>query len=323
MSQIPAVAANNAMELRRALGSFATGVTIITTRSEDGQPVGLTVNSFNSVSLNPPLVLWSLANSSRSHEAFQKAGYWAVHVLATNQQELSGRFARTGQDKFAGLEWDEGVGGIPLLRDCTARFQCRAAFQYEGGDHLIFVGEVVEFDWTETAPLVFHAGRYAHAIRPEAADSAIKAAAGIALDPELSLVELIRRTAAAISDRTAPLLAAEHLSIAEFEQLARCARLAAADRGLQGPAFTDATCADTIKTLISRHLLRATQEHPQGANHELTEAGAACLARVMAAISEMEAEWRVQLGAADAATLTRLLAQWSTAIKAGPKPVAS
>jgi len=155
-------------EFRKALGAFATGVTIITTRTAEGVPLGLTANSFNSVSLNPPMVLWSLANSSASLEAFRKAEHWAVHVLATDQEALSARFATRGIDKFAGLEVDTGAGDVPLLRGCMARFQCRTAFQYEGGDHLIFVGEVLAFDRTESAPLVFHGGRYAHATQRDA-----------------------------------------------------------------------------------------------------------------------------------------------------------
>src|SRR5437660_10933883 len=99
----------DAGEFRRALGSFATGVTIITTRAPDGAPLGLTVNSFNSVSLNPPLVLWSLANNSLSLAAFRAAPVWAVHVLAADQEDLSSRFARRGENKFAGLELDRGV----------------------------------------------------------------------------------------------------------------------------------------------------------------------------------------------------------------------
>ncbi len=154
-------------EFRKALGSFATGVTIITTRAADGTPVGLTVNSFNSVSLNPPLVLWSLENASLSLAVFRDAPHWAVHVLASDQEELSGRFARRGATKFSGLALEEGVGGIPLLTGCSARFQCRNAFQYDGGDHVIFVGEVEHFDRSEVAPLVFHGGRYAHATRRE------------------------------------------------------------------------------------------------------------------------------------------------------------
>ena len=141
---------------RAALGSFATGVTVITTRAADGSPVGLTANSFNSVSLDPPMVLWSLAKKSHSLAAFSRCSHWAVHVLAADQEELSGRFARSGTDKFSGLEVGSGIGGVPLLAGCAARFQCQSTFQHEGGDHLIFVGEVTAFDRTERAPLVFH-----------------------------------------------------------------------------------------------------------------------------------------------------------------------
>lgn len=152
---------------RAALGSFATGVTVITARAADGAPVGLTANSFNSVSLDPPMVLWSLARRSLSLPAFAAAGHWTVHVLAADQEALSDRFARSGTDRFAGLAIEAGAGGAPMLAGCAARFQCRTSFQYEGGDHVIFVGEVVAFDRTERAPLVFHGGRYALATRAD------------------------------------------------------------------------------------------------------------------------------------------------------------
>ncbi|MDD2054011.1 flavin reductase family protein [Pseudomonas putida] len=150
---------------RAALGTFTTGVTIITTQAEDGSPVGITANSFNSVSLNPPLVLWSLAKNARSLPVFSSGRHWNVHVLSTEQETLSGRFARQGEDKFAEVVLDNGVSEAPLLQDCTARFQCRTAFQYEGGDHVIFVGEVLAFDHSDRAPLAFQSGDYALATR--------------------------------------------------------------------------------------------------------------------------------------------------------------
>lgn len=149
------------LSFRKALGTFATGVTIVTTRDAGGNDVGLTANSFNAVSLDPPLVLWSLAKTSLSLAAFAKAAHFAVHILAANQVPLSNQFAKRGQDKFASLTLERGEGLIPLLTGCTARFQCRTAYQYEGGDHIIFVGEVITFDHSESAPLVFHAGEYA------------------------------------------------------------------------------------------------------------------------------------------------------------------
>lgn len=151
---------------RRALGSFTTGVTVVTTwDQEHSVDVGLTANSFNSVSLEPPLVLWSLAKSARSLDAFVNAEYFAIHILAVDQEELSSRFASRGADKFAGLELERGPGNIPLLDRCAARFVCRKAFQYEGGDHEIFVGEVVAFDHTDAAPLAFHGGQYGMVVR--------------------------------------------------------------------------------------------------------------------------------------------------------------
>jgi 3-hydroxy-9,10-secoandrosta-1,3,5(10)-triene-9,17-dione monooxygenase reductase component len=146
---------------RDALGSFVTGVTIVTTCGPDGADIGLTANSFNSVSLEPPMVLWSLALSSSSLAAFRTAPWWAVHILASEQQDLSARFAQRGIDKFAGLEVSRGPGGIPLLDGCAARFICRAAYEHEGGDHAIFVGQVLEFDQQGRPPLVYHQGRYA------------------------------------------------------------------------------------------------------------------------------------------------------------------
>jgi 3-hydroxy-9,10-secoandrosta-1,3,5(10)-triene-9,17-dione monooxygenase reductase component len=152
-------------ELRKVLGTFATGVTVITTRAPDGTAVGLTANSFNSVSLNPPMVLWSLAKTARSRSAFEAAQHWAVHILAADQEELANRFATRGTDKFAGLIIDQGTGEVPLLHGCAARLQCRTSFLYEGGDHIIFVGEVLAVDHTDNTPLVFHAGAYAVATR--------------------------------------------------------------------------------------------------------------------------------------------------------------
>ncbi|RJG03482.1 flavin reductase [Noviherbaspirillum sedimenti] len=146
---------------RNALGTFATGVTIVTTRGPDGEDVGLTANSFNSVSLDPPLVLWSLAKTSKSIEAFTQATHFAVHILAADQEPLSNQFAKRGIDKFAGVALERGEGGIPLIKGCGARFQCRAAYQYEGGDHVILVGEVSAFEHDQRDPLLFYKGRYA------------------------------------------------------------------------------------------------------------------------------------------------------------------
>jgi len=165
---------------RDALGAFVTGVTIVTTCDSEGRQVGLTANSFNSVSLDPPLILWSLALNSPSLNAFREAKWWAVHILSLDQEEMSARFARRGIDKFDGLAVSKGPGGIPLLDGAAARFVCRTAFEYEGGDHAIFVGEVCEFDQSQVAPLVYHQGRYGRVLPDIGAASASNDPAGFA-----------------------------------------------------------------------------------------------------------------------------------------------
>lgn len=152
---------------RSALGRFATGVTIITARGSDGRPVGVTANSFNSVSLDPPLILWSLNRSSSSLDAYQSAEEFAVHVLGMDQEELSNRFATGGVDKFAGI--DVGDSGVPLLEGCNAFFKCQKVQQHEVGDHVLFIGEVLEFSTQDTAPLLYLHGRYGEARRNKVA----------------------------------------------------------------------------------------------------------------------------------------------------------
>ena len=151
---------------RDALGSFATGIAVVTACAPDGSFVGLTINSFNSVSLAPPLVLWSLDLGSPSLEAFRTASHYAVNILAADQEELSQRFAMRAPDKFGDLEICTGFGGVPLLHGCCAWFECANETQYPGGDHIIFLGRVERFTGDPArAPLVYHGGRYRHLAR--------------------------------------------------------------------------------------------------------------------------------------------------------------
>lgn len=147
-------------KFRKALGAFATGVTVVTTRGADGEDVGLTANSFNSVSLDPPMVLWSLDKKSSNLDAFTHSDHFAVHILSLEQEKVSNQFAKSESDRFAGIEVERGVENVPLLGGCSARFECRTTYRYEGGDHVIFVGEVVSFESFDRAPLVFHSGKY-------------------------------------------------------------------------------------------------------------------------------------------------------------------
>jgi 3-hydroxy-9,10-secoandrosta-1,3,5(10)-triene-9,17-dione monooxygenase reductase component len=154
----------DSQRFRRALGTFPTGVTIITTTDASGNDVGVTVNSFNSVSLSPPLVLWSLDHKSASFAAFAQAGHFAIHVLAGEQDDLARRFSLKGVDRFAGLNLGRGADGMALIEGCAARFECRMAAQYAGGDHTIFLGEVLRFEHHEREPLLFKHGRFALAV---------------------------------------------------------------------------------------------------------------------------------------------------------------
>lgn len=148
-------------EFRASLGMFATGVTIVTARTDSGALLGLTANSFNSVSLSPPLVLWSLSRMAGSLAAFSDGRHYAINVLAADQQMLAERFAARDTDRWAGVSFTEGASGAPLLDGAAASFECFNRSQYTEGDHVIFVGEVERCSHRPGAsPLLFHGGRF-------------------------------------------------------------------------------------------------------------------------------------------------------------------
>jgi len=148
-------------EFREALGMFATGVTIVTARAANGRLVGLTANSFNSVSLDPPLVLWSLARSAASMAALSTGSHYAINILAADQKDLAERFATKDVDRWADVAFTEGLGGAPVLAGVAASFECFNRSRYDEGDHVIFVGEVERCEHRAGAsPLLFHGGRF-------------------------------------------------------------------------------------------------------------------------------------------------------------------
>lgn len=158
MQQIPF----DTQAFRRALGMFATGITVMTTRAANGSPVGLTVNSFNAVSLDPPLIVWSLSRHLAQRPAFETCAHYAVNVLAADQEIYSRLFASKSADPFAALQYDEGIDGVPLLRGCCAHFEVRNGVRHEGGDHLLFLSEVFRFERFARDPLLYFGGSYRH-----------------------------------------------------------------------------------------------------------------------------------------------------------------
>ena len=147
-------------ELRNAFSMFATGVTVVTTVNGEGRPIGLTCNSFSSVSLKPALVLWSLSLYSPNLQTFLQAPFFAVNILAAEQVDLSKRFSTQMKDRFGDLEWTAGEGGIPLIKGSAAQPQCRNETRHYSGDHIILIGQVLQFAYRDAEPLVFVRGRY-------------------------------------------------------------------------------------------------------------------------------------------------------------------
>lgn len=146
---------------RDAMGGFATGVTIVTTCDTDGRPVGMTANSFVSLSLDPQLITWNVGNKSDCFGAFSRSDHFAIHVLHRDQEQMSGHFARKSPDKFEDLQWHAGECGSPILEDYAVCLECRKEAEYPGGDHLIMVGRVIHLDDRgDREPLVFHRGKY-------------------------------------------------------------------------------------------------------------------------------------------------------------------
>ncbi|WP_210200445.1 flavin reductase family protein [Cohaesibacter celericrescens] len=147
-------------QFRQALGQFVTGIAVVTTLDEAGTPHGLTINSFNSVSLDPPLVLWSLDKRSHQLEIFSKSGFYAVNILAQSQKQISDRFASFVEDRFADVKWGSGKSGAPVLDGSLAQIDCQVENIVEGGDHIILIGRVIDISHKDGEPLLYHSGNY-------------------------------------------------------------------------------------------------------------------------------------------------------------------
>jgi 3-hydroxy-9,10-secoandrosta-1,3,5(10)-triene-9,17-dione monooxygenase reductase component len=284
---------------RNALGSFATGVTIITARSPDGTDVGVTANSFNSVSLDPPMILWSLAKTSTSFDAFMAAEHFAVHILAMDQEALSGRFAKSNTDKFSGLTVERGRGAIPLLPGCAARFQCRSAYRHEGGDHIILVGEVEAFDHDGHAPLAFHGGRYGMFIKNDAPAPSVEGA------PPALLADLLACAEEGLSRRIDADVAAFGLAPHEFDLLRL---LVAGPRSLEELEALAGPSGETETVVLVEDLAaRGLVSPPANGTVVIATAGQDAVAAVTAQIEKSEASALEGLTAHEAVLLRRLL----------------
>jgi 3-hydroxy-9,10-secoandrosta-1,3,5(10)-triene-9,17-dione monooxygenase reductase component len=293
--------------LRQALGMFGTGVTIVTAREASGALIGVTANSFNSVSIDPPLVLWSIARSARSCQSFMEARYWNVHVLSVEQESLSSRFARRGEDKFAGVELEDGVSDAPLLRGCSARFQCRTQFAYDGGDHVILVGEVLGFDRTERAPLLYVTGGFAIA-SPRSPDVCTTGRSGAddGLFDENLLGFLLGRAHLLYTNAFRPTFARHGLSDADFYILSLM--------GLRQPigagelsehlSFTGIDLGEeSLGRLAGRGLVEADAQ----STYSLTEAGQRLIVAALAACKAVQEDLIDRVGAVEVASLRNLL----------------
>ena len=295
-------------DFRRALGMFGTGVTIVTTRAENGEPVGITANSFNSVSLEPPMVLWSLAKNARSLPVFQNADTWNVHILSNEQEALSNRFARAGEDKFSGLPLDSEETHAPLLQDCSARFKCKTAFQYDGGDHIIFVGEVTGYDANPHPPLLYVTGGYALASRKANAVASEPAADTNTAYSENLIGYLMGRAHFQFLSGLRKPMAAYGMTDADFYVLSLLSI-----QQPQSPAEIASHMAYTgtdigavaLQSLISKGWVEESRERAQSL--QLTTQGNEAILHVLAAAKAVETDLIESLGEMEAATLRNLL----------------
>ena len=308
----------DAKDFRQALGMFATGVTIVTAQAEDGTLVGVTANSFNSVSLDPPMVLWSLAKKARSLPVFSTTTHWNVHILSNEQEELSNRFAKAGEDKFAGLALDVSSNHAPLLQGCSARFQCRTAFQYEGGDHTIFVGEVTHYDSSNRPPLLYVTGGYALAAR-KAGPVATEPTSNIegASYSENLLGYLFGRAHFQFVHGLRGTLAQRQLSDTDFFILS----LLSVKQPLKPEeivahiAYTGVDISsNTLQSLVQRGLL---EDLSHSAGLRLSAKGSDAILHVLAAAKSFEADLVSRMGELESAALRNLLKQAISATDPG------
>jgi len=288
---------------RRALGQFATGVTVVTTM-EGAEPVAITANSFSSVSLDPPLVSWSLRKVSRNLGAFQHAKHFAINVLAADQIDLSNRFSRSTIDKFGNCEWHPGQSGAPVFKGVAAQFECRLVGEYDGGDHVIFLGQVEHYRCFDRASLLFAQGRYALALDHPGAPSDLSIDAAAHPRDDFFLPLLVRAysylSGAFDEHRDAEGLDANQTRVLAF----LATRPGASAEVIARLTFLGvAAVEDAIAKLVG---LGCVAPRPPGAL-AITRAGIDCLQRITARAHVFEEEHLLGLDPEDVAATRRVL----------------
>jgi 3-hydroxy-9,10-secoandrosta-1,3,5(10)-triene-9,17-dione monooxygenase reductase component len=294
-------------EFRSALAQFATGVTVVTAPDGEGGYVGTTASSFNSVSVDPPLILWSIDNGARSLPAYERAEHFVVNILAADQVTLSNHFARQQADKFSTVEFDLNRQGVPALRDCSAYFHCKTRYMYEGGDHTIIVGEVLQYDNNNRDGLLFHQGRYSISdVHPAAAKAEPEPGAAPA---EKSFAEnylhyLVGRCFSQLIDKLDILLKKQDITQSEYRVLASFSGLSGADQATL-EHYTLLSPDDLLPVMLNlehRGLVSFDREY-----YKLTGAGQELLIPLMAVAKSNEADMLGAFSAEDAQRFKQML----------------
>lgn len=293
-------------EFRSALGQFATGVTVVTAPDGEGGYVGTTASSFNSVSVDPPLILWSIDNGARSLPAYEKAECFVVNILAADQVTVSNHFARQQQDKFAGVDFDLNPQGVPALRNCSAWFHCKTRYLYEGGDHTIIVGEVLQYDNNHRDGLLFHQGRYSISdAHPAAAKSAQEeAASGERSFAENYLHYLVGRCFHQLIGKLDVMLEKQDITQPEYRVLASFSGLSDADLATLSyyTLLSPEELQPVLRSMAHRGLIADDQQV-----YTLTEAGQKLLVPLMAVAKSNEADMLGAFSADEAQLFKQML----------------
>lgn len=294
-------------EFRSALGQFATGVTVVTAAEGNDSYVGTTASSFNSVSVDPPLILWSIDNGARSLPVYEKAEYFVVNILAADQVTLSNHFARQQEDKFSSVEFGLNEQGVPVLQGCSAYFHCKTRYMYEGGDHTIIVGEVVRYDNNRKDGLLFHQGRYSISdVHPAAAKVEPESSAS---QTEKSFAEnylhyLVGRCFSQLMEKLDKLLDKQSVTQNEYRVLASFSGLSSIDRAAleQYTMLSSELLSPVLQKMVNNGLLNLSEDR-----YFLSDGAQEMLVPLMALAKSNEADMLGAFSAEDAQRFKQML----------------